>query len=174
MSALGYREENEEETTPALSKRIFFIASLALLAFFLLLDILSWLTERGGIFSIVSALVSIHLNRPGIDIDKSGLWLPFTIVSWLIVLGFCRLFAVELDISTRGKALLPALAIVGGGFALDAAFGESVITDYMASHQYSRCVAGDWGQGSGKSHVWFANYVLKPEDCREHENPKRQ
>jgi hypothetical protein len=75
---------------------------------------------------------------------------------------------MRVDISSRAKSLLPILIIIGGGFVLDGSFGESIITRYMTGHGYSRCVAGDWAQGNGKSRVSFADYVLKSADCREH------
>lgn len=133
----------------------------------MLLQLLSWFTERGGIFSIVSALVSVQAKLPVIDVDKDGLSLPFTILSWLVVIGFSRVFDIRLDVRTRAKALLPALIIIGGGFLLDLTIGPPIITRYMAGAGYSRCEAGDWAQGNGKSRVWFADYVRDGVECRQ-------
>ena len=167
MSTLGYREDVDEPEDSGEPNRGFLVASLILLAFLFFLDILSWFTERGGVFSIISALVSVHSKPLAVDIDESGLWLPFTIVTWLIVVGFCRVFDIRLNVSTRAKAFLPALIIVGGGFVLNEVIGEPIVTHYMASQGYSRCEAGDWAQGNGKSRVWFADYVLHGVECRQ-------
>ena len=133
MSTLGYREDIDKPEGAGDPSRVFLIASLILLVFFFLLDALSWFTERGGIFSIVSALVSVHSKPPVMDIDKGGLWLPFTILCWLVAVGFCRVFKMELDIGTRAKALLPAFIIIGGGFVLDVVMGSrSSLTTWLA------------------------------------------
>jgi hypothetical protein len=164
----GYQEEPDEPGDP---QTIFLWVGALGLGFLLLLDVILWLEERGGVVSIISALAAVDSGRPFIDVDKSGLRIVFMIVCWLAVFAFCRALGIPLDISTRGKALLPVLAIVGGGFILDGSFGEPIITHYMDRQGYSRCVAGDWDQGPGKSHVWFAHYVLRPVDCAPHKLP---
>lgn len=169
MSDLGYRSEVVGEAkTPANRNRIYLIASVGLFVFFFLLDVLSWFTEGGGIFSITSALASVHSQLPVIDVDKSGLWLPFLVLSWIMVVAFCRVFDIQLDLSTRAKSLVPVIILVGGSFGLDAAFGEPLITFYMAGHGYHRCVIGDWAQGNGKGRVYFADYVLSHAYCSQH------
>ncbi len=102
------------------------------------------------------------------DVDKNGLTLPFILVIWVMAFGFSRVTGVWIDLSSRSKSLLPVLLIIGGGFALDWTYGETLITEYMVGHGYSRCEAGDWEHGNGKSRVWFADYVLAASDCREH------
>ena len=148
------------------SNRLMLMGGAILFGLFLLLDAVLWFSERGGVFSLVSALTSIHAKPPVLDIDQNALRFPILIIVWLVLIGLCRLFNVQIDLSTRGKTLLPLLIIIGGGFILDAEFGEPIITHYMASHGYSRCEAGDWAQGNGKSRVWFADYVLQSVECR--------
>jgi hypothetical protein len=168
----GYREgrgnpESDEEQAPSKLRRDFIIVSLVVLALLFLLDVLSWFTERGGVFSVLSALVSLPARPPVIDVDKDGLWLIFAVVSWLSVTVFCRMFQMQIDISTRAKALLPTLLIIAGAFVLNGVLGEGLVTSYMAGQGYSRCVNGDWAQGNGKSRVWFADYVLQGVECRQ-------
>lgn len=127
---------------------------------------LSWFTESGGIFSVLSAVEAVHSKPPVLDIDENGLLFPFVIIVWLTGIGFCRLFDIHFDMSSRGKALLPIFAVIGGGFFLSAAYGESIITRYMTGHGYSRCADGDWAHGNGKSRVWFADYVHAGVECR--------
>jgi hypothetical protein len=166
MNTLGYREEAEEPDAPAESKRVNMIVGLVSLVLLFLLEVLSWFTERGGVISIVPAFSSVRTKAPVLDIDENALRFPIIIALWLMVVGFSRLFDVQLDMSKRRNAWFPILIILGGGFVLDGMFGESIITQYMAVHGYSRCEAGDWAQGNGKSRVWFADYVLGGVQCR--------
>lgn len=167
---LGYREEIEEpvvgEQASSDSKRVNLIVGIVGVALFFLLEVLSWFTERGGVFSIVSALFAVHGRPPVLDVDENSLLFPLIIVIWLIVVGLSRLFDIQLDMSKRRNAWLPILIIMGGGFVVNGLFGESIITRYVAAYGYSRCEAGDWAQGNGKSRVWFADYVLPTVDCR--------
>jgi len=171
----GYLDQVEIEGSPEEdaktardNNRVFLIGGALLLGLFLLLDVLSWFTERGGIFSIVSAFATVHSKPPILDVDKNGLLLLFTILSWFTAFGICRAFRLQFDVSARAKALLPALSIVGAAFILSGVFGEPIISAYMAHHGYNRCTEGDWAQGNGKSRVWFAHYVLSAADCRPH------
>ena len=170
MGMLGYRAEADEPETSGDPKRDVLILGAALFGLYFLLDLLSWFTERGGIFSIFSAAFSVHSRPSVINVDENGLRLVFLLIVWLAVFGFCRLFDMRIDMSSPAKSLLPILLIIGGGFILDGMFGEPIIMHYMIGHGYSRCAAGDWHQGTGKSRVWFANYVLESTDCREHQH----
>jgi hypothetical protein len=147
--------------------RAIFIASAIAVAFFFLLDVLSWFTERGGVFSVVSAVASILARRRVIDVDENALWLPFTAIFFLAGFGSCRVLGLARSPLTRLKSVLLVLGIMAAAFAFDEACGEAIITNYMAGHGYQRCEAGDWAQGNGKSRVWFADYVLKGVDCRQ-------
>jgi hypothetical protein len=169
MSSLGYQEEVDEPESSTDPKRDDLIVGAVLIAFYLFLDTLSWLTERGGIFSILAALFSVHSRPRVMNIDENGLRLPIFIIIWLVMVGACRLFHIRFDMSSRAKALVPVLVIIGGGFVLDGVLGEPIISHYMAGHGYSRCVIGDWEQGNGKSRVSFANYVLTSGDCQKHQ-----
>lgn len=106
-------------------------------------------------------------NHQSSDIDRNARRFPTLVLVWLVVVGLCRLLNTQIDLSTRGRALLPLLIIIGGGCVLDAEFGEPIITDFMASHDYSQCEAGDCAQGNGKTRVWFADYVLQRVECRQ-------
>jgi hypothetical protein len=142
------------------------IVGFFLFSLFFLLDVLSWFTEKGGVFSVLSALMSVHSAPPVLDIDENGLLFPAIVIVWLAGAGFCCLCGIRIDLSTRAKSLLPLLVIIGGGFFLSGAFGEALITRYMTTHGYSRCESGDWAQGNGKSRVWFVDYVRQGIECR--------
>ncbi|MEO7365010.1 MAG: hypothetical protein ABIW03_01665 [Sphingomicrobium sp.] len=119
---------------------------------------------------MLSALLSVPSKPPVLDIDENSLLFPTIVIVWLTGVGLCRLFGIRFDMSKCGKALLPIFAIIGGGFFLSAAYGESIITRYMTAHGYSRCEEGDWAQGNGKSRVWFADYVRQDVECRRRKN----
>lgn len=177
MGTLEHREGVEGPESAAESRLVFLFASLMGIAFFFLFEVLSWFTERGGIFSVFSAISSVHMNHHEISVDKSGLLFPTIVVSTITFLASCRIFNINIetskifsDVWTRVRAGFVTFAIIGGSFVVNGVLGESIITRYMMAHGYSRCVAGDWAQGNGKSSVWFANYVLANEDCREHQN----
>src|SRR5689334_15320810 len=104
------------------SKGINLIVGLMAVAIFFLFEVLFWFTESGGVFSVLSALLSVPSKPPVLDIDKNGLLFPTIVVVWLTGAGLCRLFGIRFDMSRRGKALLPIFAIIGGGFFLSAAF----------------------------------------------------
>jgi len=142
------------------------VVGFFLFSLFFLLDVLSWFTEKGGIFSVLSALTSLPSDPPVLDIDQNGLLFPSIVIVWLAWVAICHLFCIQIDLSTRAKSLLPLLVIVGGGFFLSGAFGEALITRYMTTHGYSRCESGDWAQGNGKSRIWFADYVRQGVECR--------
>jgi hypothetical protein len=172
MTMLGYRDELEgpelgKPQGSADSKHVNLIVGVVGVTLLFLLEVLSWFTERGGLFSIISALFAVHEKPPLLDIDENALRFPIIIAIWLMVVGFSRLFDFQLDMSKRRNAWLPILIIIGGGFVVDGVFGESIITHYMAGHGYSRCEAGDWAQGNGKSRVWFADYALRGVECRQ-------
>lgn len=171
----GYREDSFDLDTPGpdepltsqenhRAKRIVIGFGMVL---FLLLDALLWLTERGGLISVITAVSSVHARLAVIDVDSAGLRLPMILITLLVVLGASRLLGLQLGTSTRKRALIPIMLTIGGGFVLDGAFGESIMTQYMARHGYGRCEAGDWAQGNGKSRVWFADYVLQGVECRQ-------
>ena len=148
------------------SKGVNLITGLMAVAFFILLEILSWFTQRGGVFSVLSAVSAVPSKPPVLDIDENGLLFPTILIVWLTGIGLCRLVGIRFDMSKRGKALLPIFAIIGCGFFLSAAYGESIITPYMTAHGYRRCEDGDWAQGNGKSRVWFVDYVRQDVECR--------
>lgn len=152
------------------SKSVNLIVGLIAVALFFLLEVLSWLTEGGGVFSVFSALLSVPSKPPVLDIDENGLLFPSIVIVWLTGVGLCRLFGIRFDMSKRVKALFPIFAILGGGFFLSAAYGESIITRYLTAHGYSRCEEGDWAQGNGKGRVWFADYVRQDVECRRRKN----
>jgi hypothetical protein len=170
MSDLGYRSQEEVAEPESLDnpKQDILFFGGALIGLYLFLDVLSWLFEGGGIFSITSTLLTVHSRPPIVNVDKDGLRFPITVFIWLVVFGLCRLFNFYPSISKRGQSLLAIAVILGGGFLVDAVLGERIITHYMANHGYNRCVNGDWEKGNGKSRVWFADYVLTSADCREH------
>ena len=172
MSMFGYRDELEgpelgKPQGSSGSERVNLIVGIFGVTFYFLLEVLSWFTERGGVFSIASALVAVSANPPVLDIDENALRFPITIALWLVVVGFSRLFGIQLEMSKRRNAWLPILIIIGGGFVVDGVFGERSITHYMSGRGYSRCEAGDWAQGNRKSRVWFADYVLRGIECRQ-------
>jgi hypothetical protein len=161
-------EEIEEAEAPSISRRIPLSATLVLLAFFLFLQLLSWISVHGGFMSIVSALALIHSKPPNIDIDESGLEFPLMFVGWLFAIIFFSIFNQKINSFTRTMASLTAAVTVGGGLVLNDVYGMSIITHYMANQGYSRCLAGDWAQGNGKGRVWFADYARGAVDCRKH------
>jgi hypothetical protein len=170
-----FRQRESLESSPVAeaqsdSRGVNLMIGLITVAFFFLLEVLSWFTERGGVFSVLSALLSVPSKPPVLDIDKDGLLFPTVVIVWLTGVGLSRLFAIRFDMSKRGKAFLPILAIIGSGFFLNAAYGESIITRYMTAHGYNRCEDGDWEQGNGKSRVWFADYVRQDIECRRRKN----
>lgn len=174
MGTLGHQEGVE---SAAGSRLVFLFASLMGIAFFFLLEVLSWFTERGGVFSVFSAISSVHMNNREISVDKSGLLFPTIVLATVIFLAGCLVFNINIetskifgDVWTRVRIGFVTFAIIGGSFVVNGVLGESIITRYMMGHGYNRCAAGDWAQGNGKSRVWFANYVLANEDCREHQN----
>lgn len=141
------------------------IGLIAIAVFLFLLEILSWFTVKGGVFSLLSAVLSVPSKPPVLDIDENSLWFPTAIIFCFAAMGFCRLFGIRC-MSNRARDLVSILAIIGSSFLLSAAYGEAVITRYMAAQGYSRCEQGDWEQGNRKSRVWFANYVREDIECR--------
>jgi hypothetical protein len=176
MTYSGYRdpvelgEVEEEPETPSDRKSALLLTTGVLLALFFLLDVLIWFAEQGGIFSVVSAVVSVRSKPAVIDVDENGLLLIFLIIVLIVSYGFCRLCNLQVGLSRRGADTLFMLVVIGSAFVLDGVYGESIITHYMAVHGYSRCTARDWAQGNGKSRVWFADYVRRDVACRRRKN----
>ena len=166
------QERNEPDPSRA-DRWARIIVATFLIAFLCLLDALSWLTERGGVFSLFGAASLVRAKAPAIDVDESALRLPILLIVWLVAGSASRLFRLRLvDLSSRPSALVFLLIVIGGGFALTAVYGEAFITRYMSGHGYSRCIAADHAHGNGKSRVWFANYVLQPDSCRSSIQPR--
>jgi hypothetical protein len=176
MSYSGYREPlelgdvEEEPETPSDRKSALLLVTGILLALVFLLDVLIWFTEQGGIFSVVSAVVSVSSKPAVMDIDENGLRLVFLIIILIVSCGLCGLFDFQVGLSRRAGDTLFMLVVIGSAFVLDGVYGESIITHYMAVHGYSRCAAGDWAHGNGKSRVWFADYVRQGVVCRRRKN----
>ena len=167
VSPEQWRSENppsQSDLTEA--KRLNFWLAVFAIGFFFFLDVLSWIASRGGIFSIVSALSAIQAHSPVIDIDENALRFPIIVMIGATIFGISHLIHVQID-STKDKVQWILIAvIIGGGFVIGGFFGESMITDYMVTHNYSRCTSGDHEQGNGKSRVSFANYVLEGTKCQ--------
>ena len=160
-------EGSNEEDVKAVreTSHAFLTGGILVFGVLFLVDLVVWLTERGGIFSIASALTTVHSKPPIINIDKSGLLLPFILLCWITAFAICRAFHLQFDLGSRSKMMIPILVIVGGGFILNGLLGEPIISTYMAHEGYSRCIPGDWMQGSGKSRVSFADYALTTSNC---------
>ena len=176
MSYSGYREPlalgdiEEDPETPSDPKSAFLLVTGILFALFFLLDVLIWFTEQGGIISVVAAAVSVSSKPAVMDVDENGLRLVFLIIISISSYGLCRLFDFQVGLSRRAGDTLFMLTVIGSAFVLDGVYGESIITHYMAVHGYSRCAAGDWAHGNGKSRVWFADYVRQDVVCRRRKN----
>ena len=169
----GYREENfdldtqepEEPLSPEKARGATWIVIAFAILFFVLLDLLSWFNEGGGLLSLLPTLSS-QAKPAVIDIDKASLQLPI-MLTLLLGIGFaCRLLGLKLNLSTRRAAWLPTVLFMGAVFLIDGVFGETVITRYMDAQGYVRCTSQDHEQGTGKGIVWFANYVVRASDCR--------
>lgn len=140
---------------------------LIVVTLFFLLDTLSWFTNQGGVFSLLSALASVHTKPAVVDIDENALRLPIIIGIWLVLFVIFRLLDFEIDTSKRRNDLLLIFVFIGGGFVGDAMLGKSVITHYMTGQGYNRCEAGDWAHGNRQSRVWFADFVRDGVECRQ-------
>jgi len=155
----------QEDMAPdAASKRkqVLFVALAAFLIFFLLDDIIGWI-GGGGLFSVTSALDATRGQPPLIDVDEAGLRTLFVALCGLAA----SLVAVQLnsDLGQKLPQFLFMIAIVGGGFVLDAVYDERIVTRVMAGYGYSRCAARDHSEGHGKSRIGFNNYVRNGNDC---------
>jgi hypothetical protein len=147
------------------------LVSVILIALALFLSTASWLIDRSGALSVLSAVSSLHARPPTVDVDKHGLRLPVLLLLWLIVAVGCRLSNIRLGLPNRPAAVLLVLALVGGGLGFEELWGEQIITDYMTGHGYNRCVAGDHEKANSKSHVWFVNYNLAGQACHRIPSP---
>jgi hypothetical protein len=150
------------------AKRLVIVILIALAIF---LETASWLMDRSGALSVLSAASSLHARPPAVDVDKNGLRLPVLLLLWLFVALGCRLTNVRLGLPNRPGAVLLVLALIGGGLAFEQLWGEQIITNYMAGHGYTRCVAGDHEKANSKSHVWFVNYTLTGQACHKTPSP---
>jgi hypothetical protein len=147
------------------------LVGVILIALAILLETGSWLMDRSGAFSILSAASSLHARPLAVYVDRNGLRMPVLLVLWLIVALGCRLANIRLGFPDRPAAVLLVLALVGGGLAFEELWGEQIITVYMAGHGYNRCVVGDHEKANGKSHVWFVNYTLAGQLCHRIHSP---
>ena len=141
-----------------------FTAAFAL-AFLLLLEALSWLTNRGGVFSLTQVWSRVQSEAPTIEVDKNGLRAPILLLTWTAVLLLMRVLRLRLDPSNRAMTFAVLAAVIGGGFVLDGAYGHQLIDRVMVRHGYHRCEQADHERGNGKSRVWFAGYVRWAEAC---------
>jgi hypothetical protein len=132
-------------------------------------DLLHWAFGGGGILSILSAVSAVKANAPWVDVDISGLLVVAMFCAAAIVVGLCTL--VPVDMSKRGVQAFVLLGIMIPGFAFDMICDEPIIAGQMAAHGYSRCETRDHKVGSGKSSVWFENFVLHAADCPAERQP---
>ena len=167
ISPEQWRSQNPpSQSDPTESKRLNLWLGIFAIGFFLFLDVLSWVGNHGGIFSIVSALSAVHAHAPVLNIDENGLRFPIIVMIGATIFGIAHLFHFQID-STKDKVQWIMIAvIIGGGFIIDGFFGESMITEYMVAHKYSHCTSGDHEQGTGKSRVSVVNYVLEGTKCQ--------
>lgn len=130
---------------------------------FIFFDLVNWI-DGGGILSIASAYKASQTRAAVIDADGAGLRIAFIIAC---VIPTVILFqAMRWDLTNRWLSFLFMVLTIGGGFVLDAVYDEGIVESYLISHGYSRCAARDHVVGSGKSRVWFKDYVLAAVDCR--------
>lgn len=139
-----------------------FIPSLTAIVVFIFFDLLDWI-QGGGLLSIALAFKASQRRAAVIDVDSAGLRLAF-IIACVIATGML-FWAMRWGGEERGRSALLMFVSIGAGFVLDAIYDERVMESYLSSHGYSRCPTRDHVVGSGKSHVWFDNYVLKTSDC---------
>ena len=118
--------------------------------------------ERGGLFSLISAVLTVDTNSPYIDVDKRSLWVPILFIILLATLSAHHFLARDLG-TRRIQAYI--IIIMAMGFLINAFFGEKIITQYMLGHGYSRCESQDHEVGKGKGSVSFADYVRNNANC---------
>src|SRR6478736_844163 len=66
--------------------------------FFVLNDLVGWI-ERGGLFSIISAINSAHAKARAIDVDSAGMRTAFITASCIAITAL----SVRLDLNPREK-----------------------------------------------------------------------
>lgn len=137
------------------------LASMFILVLFFM-DALLWF-ERGGFFSVVSAILAAGARKSTIDIDRNGFWFPITALICIVAVAIRAKFGERFEFSK--KEIILAFIIIGGGFLSDWLFGKSIIDRYMIMQTYHRCESRDHYVGTGKGRVWFIDYVLVPADC---------
>jgi len=157
-----------DSASPPEPQVVTFKRALVLLAFvfglFFMLEDLLGLINGGGLFSVVGALQAASRRVPTIDVDSAGLRTLFiTICAAFALLALVRL---KTDLTNNAAQFVAIMFVVGGGFVLDAIYGERLIGNALAAHGYSHCAGGDFDVGHGKSRVWFDHYVLDPAACR--------
>jgi TonB family protein len=143
-------------------KTLIYFALGAIAVMFLIEDVVGWI-NGGGIFSILAAEHAVEHRARTVDVDSSTLRTAFIALFCLVPLCLSRL--VVIDLSKRWVGSITAFAVMGGAFILDGAYDESIVSRYMAKHGYTRCVAHDFHVGTGKSRVWFNDYVRSGADC---------
>jgi hypothetical protein len=144
------------------NRKVAIVVGVGAVGIFVLLEMLGWF-ERGGVFSIAVALRAVNAHAPSIDIDGAALRFPMLIAMSCLGAGVCAWSGV--DISKRAVYYPVAFFIVIGGYALNGIYGHQITGQFMTTHGYSRCPAGDHDVGRGKGRVWFENYVLATARC---------
>lgn len=79
------------------TRRLYMWLAIGGIAILFLQDLLYWALERGGIFSIISALISIRAHSTVLNIDESGLRFPIIVMLCATVYAIVRLFKIRVE-----------------------------------------------------------------------------
>ena len=121
------------------------------------------LINGGGVFSVIASYRAVTHEAAFVDVDGAGLRTLFVVA--LSALISALVAALNIDLDDRVPQLVFVLALVGGAFFADAIWDEAVVTRFMATHGYYRCLTRDHEVGRGKGSVWFHNYAFGSAGC---------
>lgn len=136
--------------------------ALIIIGLMALFEFVGWL-ENAGLSSIASAVSTLKSKPPTIEIDGAGLRFPIIVALCVVLLPIFA--ALRIDLSKRKWQFVVIFSVIGGGFIVDAIYGEKAITYFMADKGYNRCQSLDRHVGKGKGSIWLKGYAASASEC---------
>ena len=156
--------ERSKKSDVGVSGATVIIVLVFMICFMAFLDVITWISFRGGLLSVIAAASEVKERPRSVEVDSAGLRLAIIIPIDIICIAVCVRLK-HFKMTSRVAGLVFGAIVIGGGFLIDAGIDRPIIDNFMFDHGYIRCSTRDLHVGTGKGSVWFDDYVATKQAC---------